>query len=161
MMNQNISPLFAKVKQYAFLTEQDPAYKFADMKFGERIRLARKHRGLTQEQLSEASAVSQSLISQLERSPTATGSEYVVRLAKALRVSVEWLSDEIGEMELPSSAGLQQLITLYTQADERGRDSILRVAEAEAHYANNPGYIEPIPGEFAVGAKSNRHKTNG
>lgn len=40
----------------------------------------------------------QSLISQLENSETATGSEYTPRLARALGVSVDWLADEIGEM---------------------------------------------------------------
>lgn len=53
---------------------------------------------MTQAKLSEESKVSQSLISQLENSETATGSEYTPRLARALGVSVDWLADEIGEM---------------------------------------------------------------
>jgi transcriptional regulator with XRE-family HTH domain len=54
--------------------------------------------GLTQTALSAASGVHQSLISQLEASETATGSEYTPRLARAMRISVDWLADEIGEM---------------------------------------------------------------
>ena len=53
---------------------------------------------MTQVALSERSGVSQSLISQLETSETATGSEYTNRLARALGVSPDWLADEIGEM---------------------------------------------------------------
>lgn len=69
------------------------------MRFGERLRIAREARGLKQAGLSEISRVSQSLISQLENSLTATGSEYTARLARALNVSVDWLADEIGTME--------------------------------------------------------------
>jgi len=68
------------------------------MRYGERLRTARKARGLKQAALSEASGVSQSLISQLETSLTATGSEYTNRLARALEISADWLADEIGEM---------------------------------------------------------------
>lgn len=53
---------------------------------------------MTQPELAERARVSQSLISQLENSETATGSEYTNRLARAMGVSADWLSDEIGEM---------------------------------------------------------------
>lgn len=53
---------------------------------------------MTQAKLEELSGVSQPLISQLENSKTATGSEYTNRLARALGVSPDWLADEIGEM---------------------------------------------------------------
>ena len=53
---------------------------------------------MTQAALQELSGVSQSLISQLETSETATGSEYTNRLARALGISSDWLADEIGEM---------------------------------------------------------------
>lgn len=66
------------------------------MRYGERLRHARGK--MTQAKLSEESGVSQSLISQLENSKTATGSEYTPRFARTLRVSVDWLADEIGEM---------------------------------------------------------------
>lgn len=66
------------------------------MRYGQRIRAARG--AVTQARLSEISGVSQSLISQLENSETATGSEYTNRLARALEISADWLADEIGEM---------------------------------------------------------------
>ncbi|MFI0609304.1 MAG: helix-turn-helix domain-containing protein [Anaerolineae bacterium] len=69
------------------------------MRYGERLRAARISKDWTQAQLTEASGVSQSLISQLERSATATGSEYTVRLSRALAVSPDWLADETGAMK--------------------------------------------------------------
>lgn len=54
---------------------------------------------MTQAKLSDLSGVSQSLISQLENSETATGSEYTNRLARALGINADWLADEIGEMK--------------------------------------------------------------
>jgi len=97
-MEPNISPLFLYVNKSAVLTANYLANKFAVMRYGERLRTARKARGLKQAALSEASGVSQSLISQLETSLTATGSEYTNRLARALEISADWLADEIGEM---------------------------------------------------------------
>lgn len=70
------------------------------MRYGQRLKYARNSRELTQTQLSEESGVSQSLISQLENSETATGSEYTNRLATALHISATWLADEKGSMEL-------------------------------------------------------------
>lgn len=73
-----------------------PRYKVTDMRYGQRLRTARG--SLTQAALAEKSGVSQSLISQLENSDTATGSEYTNRLANALHINPDWLADEIGEM---------------------------------------------------------------
>ena len=97
-METNISPLFCDVNKFAVLTENKRVYKVAHMRYGERLRTARKARELTQPALAEMSNVSQSLISQLENSLTATGSEYTNRLARALEISADWLADEIGEM---------------------------------------------------------------
>lgn len=74
--------------------------KLVYMRYGQRLKFARNTRELTQTQLSEQSGVSQSLISQLENSETATGSEYTNRLASALNISATWLADEKGSMEL-------------------------------------------------------------
>lgn len=97
-MDRNISPLLFQVNKPAVLTAFNLGNKFAVMRYGERLRIARNARGLKQAALSDASGVSQSLISQLETSLTATGSEYTNRLARALEISADWLADEIGEM---------------------------------------------------------------
>ncbi len=95
-MEINISPLFGYVNKHAVLTLLAKKNRFAYMRFGERLKLARGD--LTQAKLEELSGVTQSLISQLENSKTATGSEYTPRLARALGINVDWLADEIGEM---------------------------------------------------------------
>lgn len=95
-MTTNISGLFADVNQRAVFTSQHQANKLVDMRYGQRLKAARGP--MTQAKLSELSGVNQSLISQLENSETATGSEYTARLARALQCSVDWLADEIGEM---------------------------------------------------------------
>jgi transcriptional regulator with XRE-family HTH domain len=71
------------------------------MRYGERLRLARttaKGEKISQAKLAELARVEQSLISQLENSQTAEGSQYTNRLAKALGISPDWLADEEGEM---------------------------------------------------------------
>jgi transcriptional regulator with XRE-family HTH domain len=74
-------------------------YKIIGMKYGDRLRLARKHAGLSQSQLAEEAGVSQSTVSQLENSETDIGSLHTVRFARACKVSPDWLDDEIGDME--------------------------------------------------------------
>lgn len=65
---------------------------------GQRLALARRRRGLTQDGLAEISGVKQSDISKLEtgRSHTTTG---IARLARSLRVPGAWL--ELGEGDEP------------------------------------------------------------
>ncbi len=96
-MDMNISPLFRNVNKHTVLLYSLSQNKLAYMKYGERLKLARG--AMTQAKLSELANVKQSLISQLENSPTATGSQYTGRLARALGVSPEWLADEEGEMK--------------------------------------------------------------
>lgn len=97
-MEKTIRPLFHVVNKSAVLTREYQTNKVTDMRYGERLRAARKAKDMTQPALAEASGVSQSLISQLENSLTATGSEYTTRLARTLKISADWLADEIGEM---------------------------------------------------------------
>lgn len=102
------------------------------MRYGERLRKARGE--MTQARLSEISGVSQSLISQLENSPTASGSEYTNRLARALDVSPDWLADELGEMKQPgiyvSDPKLVATLKIMEALPEYGKDSAIKeVAE--------------------------------
>lgn len=94
------------------------------MKYGQRLKAARGDR--TQAWLSESSGVSQSLISQLENSETATGSEYTNRLARALGVSADWLADEIGEM-----------IPAYFQTTDPKIIAVAKVMEPLPEYAKD------------------------
>lgn len=81
---------------------------------------------MTQAELSEKSKVHQSLISQLETSLTATGSEYTNRLARAMGINADWLADEIGEMHP----------TIYSTNDPK-LVAALQVMEALPEYALN------------------------
>ena len=78
------------------------------MKYGERLKLARKDAKMTQAALAEAAGLSQPTIHHLE-SETSEGSIYTPRLARLLKVSADWLADEIGEMRP----------MLYTTADPK------------------------------------------
>ena len=69
------------------------------MKYGERLKLARDHAGLNQDQLAELAGIKQPSVSYLEKKTSkAKGSEHTARFARICRVSVDWLSDEIGDM---------------------------------------------------------------
>lgn len=100
---------------------------------------------MTQAKLAELSGVSQSLISQLENSETATGSEYTNRLARALGVSADWLADEMGEM---MSSG-------YTTNDPK-LVAICRIMEDRAEYVKDAAVQAVLSlGDLADQAKAN------
>ena len=67
------------------------------MNFSERLRAAREHSGLTQDQLAEKSGVKQGTISKIERGDS-DSSTFTVELAVACGVRPEWLAMEQGEM---------------------------------------------------------------
>lgn len=64
--------------------------------FGARLKAARKHAGLTQQQLAKAVGMGQSTLAQLERE--GFGSSFVVALAKSCGVSAQWLASGDGPM---------------------------------------------------------------
>lgn len=101
---------------------------------------------MTQAKLSELSGVSQSLISQLENSETATGSEYTPRLARTLGISVDWLSDEIGEM----------IPTYYSTSDPK-LVAMLKVMEPQAEYVKDAA----VQAVLSTCKLAERAKTNG
>jgi transcriptional regulator with XRE-family HTH domain len=63
--------------------------------FGRSIRRLRKQRGLSQEDLAEASGMSRNYVSDMERGVRNPGLLALVALAKALRVSLRELVEEI------------------------------------------------------------------
>lgn len=86
---------------------------------------------MTQAALATLSGVNQSLISQLENSDTATGSEYTPRLARALGINVDWLADEIGEMIISEKEKLDPRI-----------EHVLKVMQELPPYAVDAGVRE-------------------
>jgi transcriptional regulator with XRE-family HTH domain len=63
--------------------------------FGRSIRRLRKQRGLSQEDLAEASGMSRNYVSDIERGVRNPGLLALVALAKALKVSLRELVEEI------------------------------------------------------------------
>lgn len=63
--------------------------------FGRSVRSLRKRRGLSQEDLAEKSGISRNYISDIERGVRNLGLLALVALAKALRVSLRELVEEI------------------------------------------------------------------
>lgn len=68
--------------------------------FGERLKAALAHSGMTQQQLADRVGISQQLIN-YATSARAKGSKYSLQMAIALRVSPEWLSSGEGVMLEP------------------------------------------------------------
>lgn len=66
--------------------------------FGQRIKQARKHAKLTQEQLAKAIGMSQGSLSEAEK--VGLSSTYTVQIAKACGVSANWLATGVGHMTL-------------------------------------------------------------
>ncbi len=67
------------------------------MKLSERVRLARKHAGLTQKELADIVGIAQTAISQLESGKTQR-STYLIQIAMACKVNTEWLASGEGSM---------------------------------------------------------------
>ena len=83
------------------------------MAFGHRVRDARKARDLSQQQLADLVGVNQPVIGSIE-SRDSTNSKHAPNIAKALRVSLEWLLTGIGVSGLTS---LDEIINVNELAD--------------------------------------------
>lgn len=89
------------------LTGNNYKRNFYRMKLSERIKKARQHAGLTQEELSQASGVAQQVISKLEKEKQFETAG-IVKIARACGVSADWLEDETGPMLLPARTEYDQ-----------------------------------------------------
>lgn len=82
------------------MSKNNRGYIFSIMKikYGQRLKLAREHAGLSQAELAAKAGVgTQENISKLERTD-ADGSEFTVQYARACGVSPDWLASGKGEM---------------------------------------------------------------
>lgn len=103
-------------------------------KIGQRLRAARQAQGLSLSELSNRTGtLSKSRISNYEQGIRRMGLEEAQELAHALgTVTPTYLlclenTDPLSESE-------RVLVAQYRKADDRGRDTILRVAEVQAEY---------------------------
>ncbi len=97
---------------------------------GERIRVARQERRITQEELASAVGVSRSAVAQWEtgRSGQITGN--LARIAQVLGVGVEFLMHGSGHSGLPeaTSADEAAMLRLYRDCGPEDRQILLRTA---------------------------------
>ncbi len=94
---------------------------------GERVKDVREKKGLTQEQLSQASGVSKSFLSEIENNKTNPGGQTLLQIANALGASVDYLlegkssesqSKESVVIPPPLSRVAEKLNLSYTQTIE-------------------------------------------
>lgn len=122
-----------QVNKYSCLTEKSLRPNLGFMSIGKRLKLARKHAGLTQTELADKlkGIMTQQNISLLENEIT-TGTEYIVQLALACGVNPQWLAMGEGEMLTGNLAYLSQemqahLIVLQ-ELPEYARTEVIRDA---------------------------------
>ncbi|WP_420832389.1 helix-turn-helix domain-containing protein [Paraflavitalea pollutisoli] len=68
------------------------------VRIGKRIRVIRKHRGLTLLDLATLSGISDSMLSRYERGLENIGLQILYRIAKELKVSIKQLADYDGSL---------------------------------------------------------------
>lgn len=105
------------VNRFPCLFDHRDCYIVNAMRYGERLKAARKHAGLTQVQLAERAGVAQATVSELEHSQ-AQGSAFTVQFARACGVSPDWLATGAGVM-----------VDYYTRATSGELSEALRVME--------------------------------
>ena len=103
----------------------------------ERIKAARKYASLTQKQLADAAKVEQPLISQLETGKTLK-TAYLTHIAKACRVSAQWLATGEAPM-VPAARNSDDSLNLNKPWDDLG-SSHLNVAPAKESHRKDKEY---------------------
>lgn len=99
LMTRQYKQIYKFVNKPPCLFLYNRACNVFSMKYGQRLKMARKYAGLTQQQLADkvGGINTQANISYLENSD-ATGSEFTVQFAHACGVRALWLAEEQGEM---------------------------------------------------------------
>ncbi len=96
---------------------------------GEKLRALRKEKGLTLEQLAEATESSKSYIWELEnRSPPRPSAEKLSRIAQQLGTTIEYLLDDRGEIS-PVDAADASFYRKYRKLDAPTRQKIRRMVD--------------------------------
>ncbi len=114
------------------------------MSLGIRIRERRKAAGWSQAQLAEVSGISQQMLSKLERG-AAFGTTEIVPLARALKVSPQWL--ETGEGQMNESIASREDQELLNEVQALGPEEkvALRVV-IRAMHQGRLDFSTPAPG---------------
>jgi transcriptional regulator with XRE-family HTH domain len=98
-----------------------------------RIRELRTANKLTQDQFAEICGASKSAVSQWESGRTLPTIANIAALSRRLAFSIDWLITGEGSMA-GTDVRAKRLGMIYSSLDDRGKDAVLRVAEAVAPY---------------------------
>lgn len=128
------------VNKSACLNKNNLACNLMYMRYGERLRAARRYAGFTQAELAvEIGGVcTQANISGLEKSLTANGSEFTAQFADACKVNPIWLATGKGEMhDFQISDAVLQVTRRMQTLSEREQYRVVRMIEAYLEPAEN------------------------
>ena len=120
------------------------------MTLGEKIRLARKRSGLSQEQLAEKLCVSRSAVAKWETDKGLPDVGNLKILAKLLSVSVDSLLDEEKEVEFAAVRESYSLASLGRGCKKVKKDRLLRAKFPNARIYTLLGQLEPTKTEKIV-----------
>lgn len=104
------------------------------MGFPENLATIRKERGLSQQQLGEKVSIDKRLISRYETGKTAPSIDVAIALAKALNVSLDWLTD-LDYSLFVDDAELTNLLKNYDQLDPDDQATIKKILKAFSIYS--------------------------
>lgn len=110
------------------------------MAFNDRLKEARRKKGLTQEQLGELIGVAKTTITGYEKGNSDPGITKIYKLITALEVDANYLWQD--EMSLKQEAHLisneeMEIIEKFRQLDQRGQTAVVSTLFREYDYCNN------------------------
>jgi transcriptional regulator with XRE-family HTH domain len=101
------------------------------MSLGERIHLARKQLDLTQEELGKALRLSRSFVNHLETDRKKPSLETLIKLAKILGVSLNWLADDESKLIMQDYLPINDKRTPYTVVIDKAINNDISPADLE------------------------------
>ena len=125
------------------------------MKIGERIREARKEKGLSQVELGKLLKVTQQMIAQYEKGDRTPKKDTLEKIAEALEVPLTQLMDFKYNLNIPgvdsamydfSNEETQQVIELlndYEKLNDKGRNKVVELASDLTHVKKYRKDYEP------------------
>lgn len=137
MPNYNHS--YNQVNNQGYLTHNNHGYIVGCMKFNERLVAARKHAGLTQQQLvdrlpkkeDEKPIMSQANLAKMEKNPNGNGSMYTALIADICGVSAVWLTTGEGSMLEQHTYARDEketrVLMAMQQMDEYQKDTAIKI----------------------------------
>jgi transcriptional regulator with XRE-family HTH domain len=144
-MLQEYNHSYISVNNLSCFTANKFACITTTMNFGERLKMARRHKALSQAALAEIVKISQANISKLEIGE-ANGSEYVVQLAIACGVNPEWLATGAGNMNIPDfqyeNSPEAQLFKAMQNMDAATKYQLVKIGNSLAEPTEKPNGTE-------------------